>query len=81
MPGGGAEAVVDHLLEGIGNRQGGAGRDQQGDPGQHELAAVGFQEGQQAAQGGERAFPVLVVVGSGVCWWSACRSCVRSVKG
>jgi hypothetical protein len=38
LPAGGAEAVVDHLLEGIRNRQRGAGGDQQGDPGQQELA-------------------------------------------
>jgi hypothetical protein len=47
--------VVDHLLEGIGNRQRGAGGDQQRDPGQQKLAAVGGEEGQQAAQGGQAA--------------------------
>ncbi len=55
LAGGGAEAEVDHLLEGGGDGQGGAGREQQGDAGKGELAAVRTQEGQQALEGGEAA--------------------------
>ena len=48
-------------LNAYGNRQRGAGGDDQRNAGQHELAAVRAQEGQQALQGGEAAFAVRVL--------------------
>jgi hypothetical protein len=73
--GGGAEAEVDHLLESVRNRQGGAGCHHQRDAGHDELAAVRKQERQQALECGQAAFAVGIGLGGA---GRAVRHCVSA---